>query len=435
LKGIAAGEYALNAVAIDKLGTKSDLFTQTMTIKPEIPKQFLKIDDLKASYEINAKLSIENGLILDHNGWQDVDKVDFWLTDKQGKRIELADATSFVVKDTNLAKFNYETSLAGVAIGDYQFNAVAYDKAGVEIDRLSKSLAIKPKNIAPEDLIIEGVKSRYDSNATLAIDISYVYDSNGWQDINKVDFWLTDKQGKRIELPDANKFDKNTQEWSQFQYSTSLNGIANGDYKLNAIAYDKAGAASNQFTQAFTINTLVKPDIDIKLFDPSNSFSAEQKRIFEIAANNWERIITNDKDVSGVLNIVTVLSQKDLTGLSYLGTATGAEAYIDSAINKRTNISNAQVSTISPVDINGVDYDNRINVNSYYLQDKPTTLDLVTTMMHEMGHILGLEHESDSSLMDAVHTLGETEIINSHSFDALEKLGYKIDRNAQLKWS
>ncbi len=113
-----------------------------------------------------------------------------------------------------------------------------------------------PTNIKPQASIVNGVKSSYNVNSTLTIDPSYISDNDGWQDVTKVDFWLTNAQSQRVELADVNKFTANGANSAKFNYSTSLSGIAAGNYKLNAIAYDKAGTASNLFTQSITINSV-----------------------------------------------------------------------------------------------------------------------------------------------------------------------------------
>ncbi len=253
LSGIAVGAYKLNAVAYDKAGSASNQFTKSFKIVNNAP-QSLAISGLKSSYDTNSTLSIDSGSITDNNGWQDVSKVDFWLTNAKGQRIELDDVNSFAAKSQNSAKFSYSTSLDGIAVGNYKLNAVAYDQAGAMSKQFAQSF--KVINNAPQSLVINGVQSSYDANSTLSIDSGYITDNNGWQDISKVDVWLTNAKGKRIELDDVKSFTTNSQNSAQFNYSTSLNGIAIGNYKLNAVAYDKAGAASKQFTQSLVIESV-----------------------------------------------------------------------------------------------------------------------------------------------------------------------------------
>jgi Calpain family cysteine protease/Bacterial pre-peptidase C-terminal domain/FG-GAP-like repeat len=110
-----------------------------------------------------------------------------------------------------------------------------------------------PTNIISKAPQINGLNSSYDANSTLTLSNSYVFDSNGWKDVSKVDFWLTNAQGQRLELNDVDRFTAKDANNAQFKYSTTLSGVEVGDYKLNAVAYDKSGTGSSQFTKAFKI--------------------------------------------------------------------------------------------------------------------------------------------------------------------------------------
>jgi hypothetical protein len=222
----------------------------------------LIVNGVKSSYDLNSVLSIDSGSVTDNNGWQDVSKVDFWLTDAKGKRIELDDVKSFDTNGQNSAKFKYSNSLTGIAVGEYKLNAMAYDQLGATSKQFTKGFKII--NNAPQTLAIKGVQSSYDLNSTLSINSGSVTDNNGWQDVSKVDFWLTDAKGKRIELDDVKSFSANNdQNSASFKYSTSLNGIVGGDYKLNAVAYDQAGATGKQFSQGFKVVNNASPILAI----------------------------------------------------------------------------------------------------------------------------------------------------------------------------
>jgi Bacterial pre-peptidase C-terminal domain/FG-GAP-like repeat len=429
LNGLAAGDYKLNAVAYDKAGLASNQFSQALAIKAaNIAPNTPVITGIKSSYDANSTLTIDSGSIADSNGWQDVSKVDFWLTNAQGQRIELADVSDFATKDANSARFSYTVSLSGIAIGNYKLNAVAYDKAGLASNPFTQDISIKAANIAPWKILIYDLQSIYDVNSTISLNQGYAWDSDGWQDINKVDFWLTNAQGQRLELADADTFIYNDLNWAQFKQNISLNGFAAGDYTLNAIAYDKAGVAGTQFAQSFVISSAAKPDIDIQLVDTYSAFTSDQKRAFAVAESNWERIITNDKDRNGIIKIaVTQSYNNELSqGESFQGSNTIANAYLDLSIGYRYNFSGDRV------DLGGVDYYSRINWNSYMLGSF-SFADLVGVMMHEIGHTLGLTHEENSTLMGAY--LGDRQLLSSEGFDKLERLGYKVDRTARIDWA
>ncbi len=216
-----------------------------------IDPKSLQINGLKSSYDANSTLTLGNSYVSDGNGWRDISKVDFWLTDAQNNRIELADVNKFTAKsrDQNSAQFSYGTSLSGIAVGEYQLQAIAYDKGGASSSQFSK--AFKVINNAPESLAIKGIKSSYDIGSNLSIDSGTITDKNGWKDISKVDFWLTDAKNNRIELADVNNFTANGADLNsaKFQYTTSLQGLTAGQYKLNAMGYDQGGITTKQFTQ------------------------------------------------------------------------------------------------------------------------------------------------------------------------------------------
>jgi predicted Zn-dependent protease len=428
LAGITAGTYTFRAIAYDKSGLAGALFSQAISIvSPNIAPSNLQIHGLQASYQTNATLSLNIGYVWDANGWADAAKVDFWLTNSQGQRIELSDVTSFSSYDTNYAKFGYSTSLNGLASGSYQLCAIAYDKAGAASNSIAQGFSIVAPNVAPSGILIYGLQSSYFTSSTIQLSTSYAGDSNGWNDISKVDFWLTNAQGQRVELSDATSFTFNTDFWASFQYVTNLSGVAAGNYTFQAIAYDKSGVAGSSFSQSISI-IQSKPDIDIQIFDPYGSFTLFQRQAFDVAINNWERIITRDKDSSGLLKIVVTNTTASLGGTSFQGSSTIADAYVDSAIGYRNNWSG------SNVDLGGVDYHSRVNWNAYTL-NQWNFRDLVAVMMHEVGHVLGLNHEesSDDSLMAT--SLNSSSFLTSKIFNDLEAMGYGIDRNAQIIWT
>jgi hypothetical protein len=252
LAGLAAGNYSLNAIAYDNSGVASDQFTQSFGVN-NVTSQSLTINGVQTSYAADSTITLAPSFVSDNNGWKDVSKVDFWLTDSLNKRIELADAASFTSNSLTTAKFDYAANLSqlGLAVGSYKLNAIAYDQSGAKTSTSIKSFAVT--NTTPQTLTVNGVKSSYDLNSTLTINPSFVTDNNGWQDVGKVDFWLTDSLNQRIELADVTAFTSDTAITAKFGYSTSLTGIAAGSYNLNAVAYDKGGVASNTFAKSLDL--------------------------------------------------------------------------------------------------------------------------------------------------------------------------------------
>lgn len=200
------------------------------------------------------------------------------------------------------------------------------------------------------------------------------------------------------------------------------------DYQIE-VSLRTPGTDAISLSQPFSI--LPKADIDIQLFNYNNTFNATQWRALNIAAENWEKLITNDKEPDGNLRVVTF-------GSGTLGSRTLAAAFQDTTKNGRKNYSNDDIR--GTVDIGGVDYDNSVVWNLDLLPEFDSG-DLIKIMMHELAHALGISHEfgDPDSLMSPTYAYESDEalVITEKAFAGLENLGYRVDRNAvsQLTWA
>jgi hypothetical protein len=168
------------------------------------------------------------------------------------------------------------------------------------------------------------------------------------------------------------------------------------------------------------------PRIDIQLSYPKGGFSQSEINQMEKAAQNWERIITKDKDSSGVLKISVL---KEVPSVSYFW----AQTIQDIGVNKRVNQS--QNYSGKNIDIMGVDYGNEIRFNPNTFSTVLKQGSLVRLAMHEIGHTLGLVDNYDRR---------NRNLMNHYSFDAnmidsiyntMNAQGYSIDRNVTINWS
>jgi Calpain family cysteine protease len=360
--GLAVGAYQLNAVAYDRAGATSDKFTSSAFNITNSAAQNLSIGGIQSNYDPTSTLTIDPSFVSDSNGWQDVTKVDFWLTNSLGKRVELSDVTSFTSNGLTSAKFDYSTSLLGLASGDYKLNAVAIDKTNAKSSTFTSSI-FNVANSKPQDLQINGVLASYNVNSKLTLATSYVSDNNGWQDTSKVDFWLTDSSNNRIELADVNSFSSNNLTSAKFGGSTALTGLAVGNYSLNAVAYDKAGTAGNQFTQSFILTNAAPQTLTLNgintSYDANSTITLAPSFVSD--NNGWQDIKTVDfwlndskgkrielADVTSFTsNSLTTAKFDYATDLSQVGLAAGNYSLNAIAYDKSGTVSNRVVKSFA----------------------------------------------------------------------------------------
>jgi uncharacterized protein YkwD len=264
---LGTGNYSLWAVAYDKAGTTSNVFEQKFSLTaPNVAPNSLQFGLEKTTYTSTETLRITNGWVYDINGATDINRVDFRIRRADGTlAVDTADIFSVTpnTSDNRWGQFNYSLNLAGLNLGDgnYSLWAVAYDKAGFVSNVIEQKFNFTIPNIAPTALEFGLEKTVYNNTETLRITNGSVLDTNGATDINRVDFKIKRADGTFVDTADVFSVTPHTSNsrWGQFNYSLNLAGLnlGTGNYSLWAVAYDKAGAASNIIEQKFAIQTII----------------------------------------------------------------------------------------------------------------------------------------------------------------------------------
>ena len=110
-------------------------------------------------------------------------------------------------------------------------------------------------NAAPTSLQFNLNKTSFSNAETLTISSGQVWDNNGTTDLTRIDFRLLRPDNTWVDVNDALNFTPSGTDTRSagFNYSLNLSGYGSGNYILQAIAYDKAGAASNVVSKNFIV--------------------------------------------------------------------------------------------------------------------------------------------------------------------------------------
>jgi subtilisin family serine protease len=290
LSELSPGNYEVKAIAYDAAGATSNTVLKSFTVKeatvtptptPPPPPTPTPVNtapknlqfDVLTAYKLGEKISFAGGKVYDADGVDDLTKVEFSQRKEGGEWMKVSNADTFTADSQEWANFSY--SLSELSPGNYEVKAIAYDAAGATSNTVLKSFTVKeatvtptptptptppptptptPINQSPENLRFS-LRTTYKPNEAIQLTNTKIFDSNGADNLAKVDFWLQEEGGEWRDISDATTFtpDSFDNRWATFNYT--VNGLGAGKYKLKAIAYDKSDAASNEVMLNFSINT------------------------------------------------------------------------------------------------------------------------------------------------------------------------------------
>ncbi|PPT05539.1 hypothetical protein CKA32_006864 [Geitlerinema sp. FC II] len=216
-------------------------------------------------------LNVE-GLISDADGASDIQSVTLVLKTADGDFVKEVVVETLTTEGSDRTSFTTEINLSQLEDGNYILEAIATDKAGAE-SKKNQEFAIdkdekeppnpddgglndgEPEiNHPPEDLRFS-ILPVYTQGEDLAFDRARVVDANGIDDLNRIDFWLENSQGQRIEIvaEDVTEFTEDSRGRARFNFEYDLENLAPDRYALKAIAYDDSGAYSNLEVASFSL--------------------------------------------------------------------------------------------------------------------------------------------------------------------------------------
>jgi hypothetical protein len=258
------GDYMLWGQAYDTSGAASNYNQVSFSVVNSAPTS-LSFSTTKSVYHSGESVNLTDAWVYDANSYSDLDHIDFWLK-KDGVWQDISDTYSFSPGsgDSRWASFN--KSLSGLADGDYDLWAIAYDDWGATSSYYQVSF--KVGNIAPTSLSFGTNKTTYNIWETVNIAGGWVYDANGYSDLDQIDFWLKKDDGFWQDISDTYSFSPWSDDSRWASFNKSLTNLSAGNYTLWGQAYDDSGAISNYAQVSFSVVNLAPQSLS---FDTTKS--------------------------------------------------------------------------------------------------------------------------------------------------------------------
>ncbi|MCJ8278532.1 MAG: C2 family cysteine protease [Rivularia sp. ALOHA_DT_140] len=294
ISNLEEGEYYIWGRATDKFGARSNGWGKIVEVNKIVNPEVDQVAPANLSFtteNISGGIKLNNAKVYDANGVDDLERIDFELKQDDGEWIEIQDAVEFSENSDGSIGFDY--SISNLEQGDYQLRATAYDKAGEKSESLKSFFRIN--NVAPSDLRfeVEVIEDR------IRVTDGQVFDANGINNLNKVDFWLKKDDGNWQNIDDAVEFRTNEDGSIGFDYS--IENLETGNYILWAITRDNGNSYSNSSQQSFVINNNAAPtQLDFNLQQINGGIKLNDAWVFDAdGIDDLERVDFQLKEEGG----------------------------------------------------------------------------------------------------------------------------------------
>jgi hypothetical protein len=277
IDSLEQGNYELKATAYDEAGAASETLKSYFRVRNTTPTE------LRFEVEvIEGGVRLKDTKVVDANGVNDLSRVDFWLKKQGGSWQNIDDAVEFTSNEDGSASFDY--SIESLEKGDYVLWARTRDNANNYSNSWQQSFNIG--NVAPSQLDFN--LKQIDGGIELTN--TKLFDADGINDVERVDFELKAEDGEWIEIQDALNFNQNQDGSISFDYS--INGLKQGDYQLRATAYDKAGASGDALTSYFNVKNVGPSDFKFDIEAIEDGVRVTNGKVFD--ANGIEDLTRVD---------------------------------------------------------------------------------------------------------------------------------------------